>query len=146
MPETQQQQCGKQGLTPKLSQLRSNFGLNALLGRRSPYLPAITQHLSGTLQQVLAESLGLVRPEPNAPSARPRTLTAPFPKPTRQVESCGQSRVSGAEVLQGRLPIPPTARARCPPQQRKRDEPGCGKALLQRCGKQGLTPKLSRDA
>ena len=47
----------------------------------------------------------LPRTKPRCRGARPRTFTAPAPKPTREVEPCRESRLSEAELPQDQLPI-----------------------------------------
>src|SRR5690606_28160867 len=102
---------------------RCGVGLNDSLGRRCP-APApnpCSPTPTGTLQQ-----LGAAGPCPGATKrdlqlARTKSLTRIYPKPTRQVESCGESRLSEAEVQRTLTPMPLTARAMCQ-QQRMSDE------------------------
>ena len=80
---------------------RSGIGLNDSLGRRTPALRLELRPPNTWAEQYNnPRSWCLRRSEQEQPGARPETLTAPCPKPTRQVESCGGSRVSEAKVLQ----------------------------------------------
>lgn len=122
---------------------RSGIGLNDLLGRRrlAP-VPAATQPLSRTVQQVWPDSLGL------APAAtEARALERVAKNPHRQ-QSRGRFRaivlvpklhLSEADLPQDQLPIP-DPRVRDANATDARGTTRCRKNLQQQCGNQGLTP------
>src|SRR5690554_1948149 len=94
---------------------RCGVGLNDSLGRRCP-APAPTpaaQPRTKTLQQLGAAGLYPGTTTRERQLARAKSLTKTCPRPTRRVESCGESRLAEAEVSQVILPMPLTARARC---------------------------------
>src|SRR5690606_30253537 len=77
----------------------------------SPELAA-AQPRGETLQQLGAAEPRLGATKHKLKLARARSLTRVCPKPTRQIESCLESRLSEAGAPQAILPIPLTARAK----------------------------------